>query len=137
MSEEFYVLSGVGLNQRPFLRAIAANSISIDATSVPSIWLGAGYDFFQIQPFKMGAELNLGLDLPTTDSAYKSKTNPFYGLNVYVKQNINPNFDSQVGLKALYQTENTNIVDQTQTDYGIYFKLSFAFGKSSPPEASR
>ena len=79
----------------------------------------------------MGAMLGVNLDLPASESTYKTKLNYGYEGAVYVKHNISQKLNSEVGLKGSYLIEDTTIADQSQTDIGIYFKLNYIFGDQS------
>ncbi len=137
LSENFIIGSGLGVTQRPYLRAISSTLVALDATSVPSALIDASYNLLKVTPFTLGAAFHTSLDLPVSENAYSTKLNPSYGASIYVRHDVNPSFQTELGLRGLYQIENTTIVDQSQTDYGIYLMLHYSFGKTSKVEQKK
>lgn len=129
LSSKVTLGAGLGLFERVYLVGVSSSIVSLDPLYVPSVRVSGAYDFFSKAPFTMGASAGFNLDLPASASGYRSKVNPSYSAAFYVKQRVSASFQTEVGLRACYTTENTSIVQQSQTDYGIYLKLNFPFGE--------
>ena len=129
LDDEIMVDTGISLSQRPYLKAISESTVNIDATAVPNIFVQSSYDFFKMDPFTIGSSFQVSLDLPTEADGYKTNSNYSYEADIFNKEQISPAIQTEVGLEGRYLQENTSISDQTQIDYGIFFKFQYAFGQ--------
>lgn len=120
--------TGLGLVERPFVKAISSSVVSVDSLYVPTLFVQGSYDFFSLRPFTIGTTLGVNLDLPSRESSYRTKPNYGFDAALYVKHEISRTFNTEVGVRGAELKENTSIAGQTQTDFSIYLALRYLFG---------
>ncbi len=129
-NQAFHYGAGVTFEQAPFLKGVSVTEVTLDALTVPTLHAFAGYDFLARGPFTLGVSADAGLGLPTDSGTYQTKTNPSYGGDVHVRQDISHSLQAEIGLGARVKNEDTNLVKQSETDYGIALKLRMPIGGS-------
>lgn len=125
LSSKLSLLTRLGFHQRVYLKAISSTTVELDPLSVPSLSIVGAYDFLNRNPFVVGAGIGTGVDLPASEDAYKTRMNPNFQAMLYIKHHVSQNLQTEVGLKSHYLIQNTSIAKQSQTDLGIYLRMSF------------
>jgi hypothetical protein len=120
----------LGSDQVPFLKGVSLTQVTMDQLSVPDAALYVSWDIMDRHPFRFGAESFIKSYFPTSSDTYQSNTNLGFGGRLYLRQSVNSNLRFDLGVNAQYLNQNTTIVNQSQTDYGIDLKISIPIGGS-------
>jgi hypothetical protein len=130
LSQGWRLGADLGTNQEPFLVGISPSGIEMDLLSVPRLRIFSSVEFYQSGPFSLGAQGGLGISAPGSTDTYRSRWNPDYEAAVYLQQRAFSWLKLESGATVDYEIQNTNIVDQSKADVGVYLKLSFPLGGS-------
>jgi hypothetical protein len=120
----------VGSEQVPFLKGVSLTQVTMDQLSVPDAALYLSWDIMDRHPFQLGAEGFVKTYFPASSDIYQSNTNLGFGGRFFVRQDVNSKLRVDLGVGAQYLNQNTTIVNQQQTDYGIDLKISIPIGGS-------
>jgi hypothetical protein len=118
----------LGSEQIPFLKGISTTQSTMDQLSVPNANVDLKWNFYNSKPFTIGADLGVMGYLPTNSGTYQSYFNTGFQGRLYVIQNVSSKFRIELGGGGRFINENTSIVSQQQTDYGVDLKLSIPLG---------
>jgi len=128
VNERFKIFSSLGYKQELLLKSLTSSTLTLDRVFVPTLTVGVGYDFFNLKPFKMGAEFSGFYHAPTEGNDLKLKGGAgFMGL-LKMQQAVKALrgiLEGSVFFKT--QNQDTDASKQTRTDTGVTLGVSWSF----------
>jgi hypothetical protein len=119
----------VGYDQQFFLESASTQSLTLDTVALLNASLTGRYDFFKRKNTAVGANLQVGYLGSGSNNAYTINAGNFYGGQLYLHQDL-PTWKATLTGDVFYKqtSQNTSLVNQTQTDVGAGVGLSWTFG---------
>lgn len=111
----------------PFLRGISPTEVSIDQHSVYSIGSSYSYRVLEIKDLGLDATFGAAISMPRNFGNFESRANTAIHVKISSSKNVSKNIDLEAGLRADRKNQNTTIVDQSQSDFGIFLNIVLPF----------
>ena len=130
VSPDLSLLAKLGVEEKPFWRAIDTNTLKFDAVQVPTVTVGGTYTFWRPKPFEFNFTPSSYLLMPVSTETYQISQGLGFRAMIEVVRAQSTSSAARWSSGFFYQseTQNTSITQRKGQEMGLIFRWSPAFG---------